>query len=110
MAHPPPSQRALFICDVQLGIIDIAFDGDENASAAYIERLNGAICHARSKGDKVIFIRIGYTPTFAEVGPNNRVRSLSTLLLRFDRYRDEKDINLPILTSFSSTGFYRLHL
>lgn len=74
MAATTTSRRAILVCDVQLGILPIGFGTDEEAINAYVGRCNSAIAHARSNGDKVIFIRVGFEPGHPEVGPKNKVR------------------------------------
>lgn len=91
MASTSTSRRALLVCDVQLGILPIALGTDEEATTAYVGRCNTAIAHARSKGDKVIFIRVGFEPGHPEVGPKNKVRPLFTM-----RERDIRVLGLAV--------------
>lgn len=67
------SRRALIVCDVQLGILPMIFGDNSEAIEAYVGRCNEAIAHARSKNDKVIFIRVGFQPGHPEIGPKNKV-------------------------------------
>lgn len=78
------SRRALLVCDVQVGVTKMAFGTDEALTDAYIGCCNVAIATARSNGDNVIFIRVGFQPGYTEVGPRNPVRMLMSLSLLTD--------------------------
>lgn len=69
----PGSRSALLVCDVQNGIINKQFSNDAAAAEAYIERVNGAIAHARAQNHLLIFVRVAFRPGHPEVGDNNKV-------------------------------------
>jgi nicotinamidase-related amidase len=64
-----PDNTALLIMDVQHGVVErFADDG-------LLERLAAALAAARSRGIRVVFVRVAFRPGHPEVSPRNRAFS-----------------------------------
>ena len=62
-----PSNAALLVMDVQVGIVQRFADG-----SVLLDRLSQAIAGARSSGIPVIFVRVAFRDGTPEVSPRNR--------------------------------------